>query len=207
MPVDSPLTLLAGAPPPAGPADERILQAALEQFALTGIRRTTTDDIAARAGVNRTTLYRRLGAKDQIVRAAMAYEAHRTLARIDAEVAAIPDPVERLLHGFAVTVTTMRGHPLLRHLLLVDRDETLRWATIDAGTILEIATAFVTTRLRILRAELGLPESSHTEGLAAIMVRFIHSLVLAPAGPPALDSEPQLRDFADTHLRPLITTP
>ncbi|MFC7614903.1 TetR/AcrR family transcriptional regulator [Actinokineospora soli] len=97
--------------PPADPVDLRILEAAVAQFALIGIRRTSADDIARRSGVNRTTLYRRMGTKDQIVRAAMAHEVRKVLADIEARLAPIEDPLERQVAGFGITVTTLRGNP------------------------------------------------------------------------------------------------
>jgi AcrR family transcriptional regulator len=51
-------------------SDVAILEAALEQLALTGVRRTSADDVARRAGVNRATLYRRFGSREQLLAAA-----------------------------------------------------------------------------------------------------------------------------------------
>ena len=48
---------------------DRILGAAIEQFALHGIRRTSVDDVAAAARVGRVTVYRRFATKDELVRA------------------------------------------------------------------------------------------------------------------------------------------
>src|SRR5262245_9247144 len=64
--------------------DEAILEAALQQIAITGVRRTSADDIARRAGVNRVTLYRRLGSREDILRAAYLQETARVLGIIEA---------------------------------------------------------------------------------------------------------------------------
>ncbi|RYE75804.1 MAG: TetR/AcrR family transcriptional regulator, partial [Myxococcales bacterium] len=71
-------------------SDAEILEAALAQFADTGVRRTSIDDIAQRAGINRVTLYRRFGSREQIVHAAYLQEAARVLGLIDAEAGLIP---------------------------------------------------------------------------------------------------------------------
>lgn len=196
--------LIGGSAPPVDAVDERILDAALAQFALVGIRRTSADDIARRAEVNRTTLYRRMGSREQIVRSAMAYEVRRVLVEIEAEVAGITDPMQRVTQAFVVTVMALRKHPLLHQLLAADREETLVRLTVDAGDLLEIATAFVTSQLHAVRAELGLPDDPAIAGLAAILVRFTHSLVLTPDAPPRLLDEQQLYDFANQHIRPLL---
>lgn len=193
--------------PPTDPADVRILEAAVAQFALIGIRRTSADDIARRSGVNRTTLYRRMGTKEQIVRAAMAHEVRKVLAGIEARLAPIADPLERRLSGFGITVTALRGNPLLRQLLAVDRDETLLWLTADAAPALEIATAYVVGTVTELRAALGLPDSPPVEAVAATLVRLVHSLVLTPSGPPELTTDAQFRAYAETVICPLIGVP
>lgn len=89
--------------------DERILQVAVERFTRFGIARTNADDIAKAARVNRTTLYRRIGTKDDLVIAAMAFEVNRMRAEVVRESEAIDDSVERLLHGFVATLETLRG--------------------------------------------------------------------------------------------------
>lgn len=200
--MESPLSSLLA--PPADPADERILEAAVAQFALIGIRRTSADDIARRSGVNRTTLYRRLGTKEQIVRAAMAHEVRKVLADIEARLAPIADPLERQLAGFGITVTALRGNPLLRQLLTVDRDETLAWLTLDAGAALSIATAYVVGTVSELRAALDLPDRPPVETVAATIVRLVQSLVLTPDGPPALADDDAFREYAATVICPLI---
>ncbi len=54
-------------PDEADPATERLPDAALAQFEDMGLRRTTIEDIAKRAGVDRVTVYRRLGSKDDVI--------------------------------------------------------------------------------------------------------------------------------------------
>lgn len=207
--MESPLSLqaLLTAVEPDDAVDTRIKEAALKQFSLVGIRRTSADDIAKRAGVNRATLYRRMGGREEITRAAFAHEVRRTLAEIERGIGDIADPLERHTRGFVVTVTTLRDHPLLRRLLAVDRDEVLGWLTLEAGEILGIATVFVTEQVGAARAQLGLSGDDQTEFYATTIVRLIHSLVLTPDAPPLLDSEERLRDYAVRYLQPLLTAP
>lgn len=207
--MESPLSLqaLLTVAEPDDAVDTRIKEAALEQFALIGIRRTSADDIAKRAGVNRATLYRRMGGREEITRAALTHEVRRTLAEIEQRIGDIADPLERHNRGFVVTVTTLRDHPLLRRLFVVDKDEVLSWLTVEAGEILRIATAFVTAQVSDGRAQLGLTGSEQAEFYASTIVRLIHSLVLTPDAPPRLDSGDQLHDYAVRYLQPLLTAP
>ena len=52
---------------------ERILRATLELFQVHGIKKTTTTDIAQKAGVSPATVYNHFGSKDDLVRAAVKY--------------------------------------------------------------------------------------------------------------------------------------
>ncbi|MFC2066978.1 TetR/AcrR family transcriptional regulator [Chloroflexota bacterium] len=52
---------------------ERILQATLELFQVHGIKKTTTNDIAQKAGVSPATVYNHFGSKEDLVHAAVKY--------------------------------------------------------------------------------------------------------------------------------------
>ena len=59
---------------------ERLMQAALELFQVQGIKKTTTNDIARKAGVSPATVYNHFGSKEDLVRAAIEYFLNNTLA-------------------------------------------------------------------------------------------------------------------------------
>jgi len=52
---------------------ERILRATLELFQVHGIKKTTTNDVARKAGVSPATVYNHFGSKEDLVRAAVKY--------------------------------------------------------------------------------------------------------------------------------------
>ncbi|MGF0225519.1 helix-turn-helix domain-containing protein [Dietzia natronolimnaea] len=72
-----------GAQPPDA-EDIRLIEAAASVFAERGIKGASTDDIARAAGVTRVTLYRRLGPREQILRALYAHEAQRLMMSVNA---------------------------------------------------------------------------------------------------------------------------
>ena len=55
----------------------RVLDGAYEQFCRMGIRRSTMEDVARRAGVSRITVYRRFATKDALVEQVVRREFHR----------------------------------------------------------------------------------------------------------------------------------
>ena len=66
--------------PGPDPSTVKILDAAVAEFEQHGIRRVALDDVARRAGVSRTTIYRRFANRDELV-AAVVERAQREAAR------------------------------------------------------------------------------------------------------------------------------
>src|SRR5947207_15718722 len=96
MPATSSRLLALAFDPDVQPADdalsERILDAALDLAAASGLRRLTMDDVARRAQVGRMTVYRRFGNHASLVDALAVRECRRCLDRI----AGALDPAEPL---------------------------------------------------------------------------------------------------------------
>lgn len=190
---------------------DRLLDAAVEQLVLTGVRRTSADDIARRAGVNRATLYRRVGTKDEIVHQAFLRETVRSLARIEAAIGKVPaagtpgfDPVAYVVRFFTVTLAEVRGHDLLDRLLRTDREATLVSLTTDAGDILALAAGLVADRIRSLRLYVGHDRTDDVPAIAAALARLTQSLLLTPDGPPATRTAAQRRTFVEAVVVPLV---
>ena len=94
---------------------EVILDAAAEVLAEHGSKRTTMDDISARAGVAKGVLYLRFDSKETLSRAVIARELGLALATTRSEVAA--DPHGGLLSRlFVHSLTALYTRPLLRAL-------------------------------------------------------------------------------------------
>lgn len=189
---------------------DTILDAARDQFLRTGVRRTSGDDIARRAGINRATLYRRVGPKAEVVRATYRRETEWSLARIEAALGDVPtddpnfDAADYAARFFAITITELRENALLQQLLDVDRDETLRGLTLEAGETIALASLLVRDRLGKLRALVGNPATEDLDDLAAMLTRLAQSLVLTRDAPPHLDTREQMDQFARRVIVPLV---
>ena len=77
---------------------EKVLDAGLALFVEFGLRRTTMEDVASKAGIGRATAYRRFADKDQLIQVVILRECQRELARIEADLAQIDNGVERVPH-------------------------------------------------------------------------------------------------------------
>ncbi|WP_416898498.1 MAG: TetR/AcrR family transcriptional regulator [Minwuia sp.] len=69
------------------PREQKIVDAAIEQFMRYGVRRTTMNDIASSAGVVRQTLYNVYDSKEAVLRAAMRRLTDIAVAAVECETA------------------------------------------------------------------------------------------------------------------------
>jgi AcrR family transcriptional regulator len=143
------------------------------------------DDIAARAGVGRVTLFRRFGSKDALLTSLYAREVERFLDRVDAALSELDDPADRIAEAFVACVREGARHPLL--------------ATVPRGAVLEALAAGpldVGRRFVAERLEPG------QEDQADLLVRLALTYVLMPG--PLVDEE-AARAFARAYLAPIAT--
>lgn len=185
------------------PLAERILDAALELAGASGLRHLTMDDVAARAGVGRMTVYRRFGGKDALVDALAIREARRCLATI----AAAADPGAaadaQLAALAAAALRLVREHPLLARISQHEPQALLFELTRPDSGVFEMVRAFLLERLTDARArgeiadvDLGL--------LAEIGVRLGASFVLMPRSALPLDDEVATTAAMRSLLAPLL---
>jgi len=181
----------------------QILDAAVATFENLGIRRATMEDIARAAGVGRATVYRRFPQKGDLVRAALLHELRRFLGEVDRRIADAPTVLDRLVEGFVVGVSGVRRHPLLSRLLATEQADVLPYLTVDGGSIIAVARAYLAEHIRagVAAGEFSVPDPDR---LAEILVRIAHSIVLTPAGVlPAGDDE-ATRTFTRSQLTALV---
>ncbi|MBO9523615.1 MAG: TetR/AcrR family transcriptional regulator [Nocardioidaceae bacterium] len=189
--------------------DTAILEAALEQFALTGVSRTSTDDVARRAGVNRATVYRRFGTREQLLAAAYLHEAGRVLEELttrvpDVGAGAAFDPAANVVTMFTEAVALMRDNRLLQRMLEVDHDLVVVGMTTGAADVLAFAADVLAQRVRELHEWRGTKPPADPHDLGITVARLIQSLVLTPAAGPDLSTTRSARHYARTVIVPLL---
>lgn len=117
----------------ADPAADAVADAALRQFELFGVSRSTMDQISRRAKIARVTLYRRFPSRDALVEAVLLRELRRFLADLDEVVSPLQDPKDKLVEGFVFTLDAIRGHRLLQRLLESEPEAILPHLTVQGG--------------------------------------------------------------------------
>ncbi|HVS29076.1 MAG TPA: TetR family transcriptional regulator [Solirubrobacteraceae bacterium] len=186
------------------PTTESILDAALEQFELFGLRRSTVDDVARRSGVARVTIYRRFGQKDRLIEAVMLRELRRFLAELDAAVTPLESVEQRMVEGFVVTLRFARRHSLVARLLTAEPETLLPYLTLRGGPLLAIARGFLAERIRQAQDE-GDVGDLDPEQAAEVVVRLMLSFILTPESCVPLNDVRQMRAFARRYVAPLVT--
>src|SRR3954453_1535553 len=112
--------------------ETRILDAALDAVA---DGESTMDDIAARAGVGRVTLFRRFGSKEALLGRLYAREVAAFLERVDVALTEFDDPADRVAAAFVACVRAGAGHPLIARL---GRGEALEYLSAGDPSPLEL---------------------------------------------------------------------
>jgi len=186
--------------PETDPVGESIVDAALEEFLVYGLRRTNVDVVARRAGVSRATLYRRFDGKDALVQAVLIRESRRFFASIATAVADLDTAEARLVEGFVVGVRYARTDRLLNRLLASDPEALLPYLTTNGHLVVAAARDFL-----VQQAPESDPIEGRTpEGVAEVFVRLAISFTLMPQSAIPLDTDDAVRAFARGYLAPLM---
>jgi AcrR family transcriptional regulator len=201
-----PLAMLGGVRSPSDepdPVAEKILDAAFEQFHLLGIRRSSVEDIAKRAGVGRVTVYRRFENKEQLVQSLLLRETQRAVERVDARTSE-PDSVEdRMVESFVAAMHEVRTHPLLLALLRTEPETILPLLTVKASLGLAFARTYVANKLQEGREALGLP-AANLDPVAEVFARLSLSMLLTARTAIPVENDDDAREFARRHLLPMV---
>ncbi len=179
---------------------DRILDAAREVFETYGVRRANVDDIARRAGLSRSTLYRRYPSKEALLEAVLlrAYDEFLTeLDRVAADRSPQDAVVECFVHGLALS----RQVPLLARLAETEPESFAGIGHRSQGTMLVASAGRVAATLR--RSGARMPED---ELLVAseLMLRIAATYLVDRRGHLDVDDEDAVRHYAKRYLAPLV---
>lgn len=182
---------------------QKILDCARELYIEFGLRRTTMDDVAKRAGMGRATLYRRFSDKDQLFQAVIFRDVQQDIAKIEAAISRSPNYLEGLLDAFVMAVLLINRSPLLSRLLVTEPDLVLPFLSIQFESSMTFGRQFMAERIAHGQ------QAKHIKQLppdmtAEMILRLVQSLMLSPNGTISATDEASVRAFADTLLRPLL---
>ncbi|MGQ0625636.1 MAG: TetR/AcrR family transcriptional regulator [Sporichthyaceae bacterium] len=212
MNVSSVVSTLAGRVVERSPAgdmvddstSDRILVAALRQFELFGVARSTVEQITKRSGLSRVTIYRRFPGKANLVEAVLLREVREFLDALDARIAELPGQEEKLTEGFVYTLEAFRNHTLLNRLLDSEPESVLPMFTTEGGPVLAAARDYLAGLLAKEFPD-DQREPAELRILAELVVRLVLSFALTPQTAVCLDVPDDARAFALRYLAPLLS--
>ena len=193
-------TLAGDLPVSEHDTDQRIMDAVIEELRETPMRKVALEDVAARAGVTRMTVYRRFGDRPKVIEAALA----RDVSRFFDGLVAADDPTaparERIAGAFATALTLTFAHPAAAHLLETDPGALVETVLADDGAILAMGSAFIAGSL----APPGEPPTEHQRRTGELLARLFLALLMMPPTTVDLTDPEQARALAREAVVPLI---
>lgn len=188
----------------ADKSDIKILEAARALYAEFGLRRTTMDDVAKRAGVGRATLYRRFSEKEQLFKAVLLRDLQRDLFLIEKEIEQVNSALEGVLQAFIKSTQLLDGNDLIRRLLVTEPEQVLPYLTTDFETILSFARGYLSGQIERGQRR-GEVRQGNPDALAEMILRLLQSFLLTPDGALNPSDETNMGQFVEQFLRPLLS--
>ncbi|MFM9033850.1 MAG: TetR/AcrR family transcriptional regulator [Mycobacterium sp.] len=182
-------------------ATEAILDAALAEFDRHGIRRVALDDVARRAGVSRTTIYRRFANRDELVAAVMDRENARLFSEIAEELKTTRPQSNFYVEAFTAAMLRTRRHRVLNRMIVDEPALSLQLA----GRHYRPAVARIEQALQVIfppgfAGRIG-PQA--VRELAECIWRYAMMLLLLPSADP-VETPDDIRAFATKHFLPSL---
>src|SRR3954451_1397385 len=189
---------------PTDATSERILDAALELCAESGVRHLTMDDVAERADVGRMTVYRRFGSREKLEEVLAVREARRCLAELDSTVdpgAPVPDQIAQ---GMLTSLRLIREHPLLERMSRLEPQAALAALTAEGSAVFAMGRAFVAARIAEAQREGSVDRKLDPEQAGEILVRLSFSFLLIRESALPLEDDERMRELARKMIAPIL---
>jgi AcrR family transcriptional regulator len=193
--------------PPDDATSERILDAALDLAAASGLRHLTMDEVADRAGVGRMTVYRRFGSRERLEEALAVRESRRCLAELDSTVDPGAPVADQIAQGMLTTLRLIREHPLLERMSRVEPAAALAALRDEKTGVFAMSRAFMAARVEEGQRAGTVDTSLDPEQVGEMLVRVGFSFLLIPASSLPLDDDERMREVARTLVAPILGTP
>lgn len=176
-----------------------ILAAAAEEFTSVGVRRANVDEVAARAGVSRSTLYRRFPNKEALLLAVANDAYERGMTRLEEATHGL-GPKGAIVEAFAIGATMISEDPLLHRIVLTDLE--MKGITASMTSLfIDMVTKRVAATMRDEGATM--PQDDLLQAVE-LHVRLVISFLETPASDEERQQPAYVRGFAEKFLAPMI---
>ena len=185
------------------PADATaaILDAALVEFEQHGFRRVALDDVARRAGVSRTTIYRRFANRDELVAAVVERENVVLFDDIARELKEAGPQSNLYVEAFALSILRFRRHRVPNRMMTDEPALVIELMQRHYGA----AVGRMAAALRVIFPD-GFADrigEQAVNDLADTILRYAAMVLLLPSLRP-LETADDIRAFATAHFLPSL---
>ncbi|MFZ0904884.1 MAG: helix-turn-helix domain-containing protein [Mycobacterium sp.] len=185
----------------ADPATTAILDAAVVEFEQHGFRRVALDDVARRARVSRTTIYRRFAGRDELVGAVIDRENTVLFANIAEELKSRRPQSNYYVEAFTLSILRFRQHRVLTRMLADEPGLMLELAHQHWDAAVErMAAALRVIFPDVFAERIG---DQAVDELAETILRYAAMVLLLPGRRP-LNTADDIRAFATEHFLPSL---
>ncbi len=179
--------------------ERTILDTARAVFEIYGVRRANIEDVAARAGVSRSTIYRRFPTKDDLFERVVRREAELFFRTLDQATAGC-DPQQAVIEAFALGVRLVQDSPLYSRIADSEPELLGMFSRSRAFPIGQFADGIAHT-LRRCGAEVAEPDLAN---IADILLRVALGIIVFPTERLDTSNQAAVRDYAARYLVPII---
>jgi len=179
--------------------DRTILDTARTVFETYGVRRANIEDVAARAGVSRSTIYRRFPTKDDLFEHVVLREAGLFFSTLDQATTGC-NPQQAVIEAFALGVRLVQDSPLYSRIAEGEPELVGMFSRSDVFPIGQFADGIAHT-LRRCGAGMAEPDLAN---IADILLRIALGIIVFPTDRLDTSDQAAVRDYAARYLVPII---
>ena len=179
-----------------------IIDAARRCYLDRGISATGMQEVAARAGVARSTVYRYFPGRDDLLVATIKGEMEQLNTRLRKRLAKYPHPADQVVEGMIVAIKEVPRRPLLRAVFASDEDSRARRAIWSSDVIVRIGEELMDHVIRPARDAGLLQDAVRPEVLVEWVYRLLLSFLTLPSNWVRTDA--QLRATLHALLVPVL---
>jgi TetR/AcrR family transcriptional regulator len=184
---------------PVTDLERTILDTARSVFETYGVRRANIEDVAARAGVSRSTVYRRFPSKDVLFEHVVRREAEFFFTTLD-QATAGRDPEGAVIEAFTLGVRLVQDSPLYSRIAESEPELLGMFSRTHVFPIGRFADGIAHT---LRRCGADMPEAD-LQNIADILLRVALGIIVFPTDRLDTSDHAAVREYAARYLVPII---
>ncbi|BBY23526.1 TetR/AcrR family transcriptional regulator [Mycobacterium stomatepiae] len=179
--------------------DSAILDTARAVFETYGVRRANIEDVAVRAGVSRSTVYRRFPTKDDLVEQVVRREGELFFATLDRATTGCT-PAEAVIEAFTLGVRLVQDSPLYSRIVESEPELFGLFSRSQVFPISQFADGIAHT-LRRCGSDIPEPDLAN---IADVLLRVALGIIVFPTDRLDISDHAAVREYAARYLVPII---